>query len=242
MRFITSDEHYGHRNIIKFCKRPFADIYEMREALIAAHNAKVQPGDLTFHLGDIFWKHTSAQEALDILSRLNGDHVLILGNHDELVRNTPEIWTRFVQVEEVMLLPKYAISKKLTLPKMFLHHYAGRVWPDSHKGSYHFYGHSHAALPEANTLSCDIGVDTRPDYAPWSELELHVKMQAKKAAGAKDEMTAEIEKNPWDKAEDAEVLYPAPQAQAAWEALKALEENQSEHSVIIDEILGRCVE
>ena len=78
MKFFTSDEHYGHRRIIDFCKRPFADIYEMREALIAAHNAKVGRGDITFHLGDIFWRTMSVDEAMYIMSRLNGQHKLVL--------------------------------------------------------------------------------------------------------------------------------------------------------------------
>jgi hypothetical protein len=82
-----------------------------------------------------------------------------------------------------------------------LDHYAGRVWRNSNNGSYQLYGHSHAALPEANTLSFDVGVDSRPDYAPWSEAEIVAKMQAKKAAGAMDEMEKEIKSNPWDKTE-----------------------------------------
>jgi hypothetical protein len=58
-------------------------------------------------------------------------------------------------------------------------------------------------------------------------------MKAKKAAGAMDEMEKEIKDNPWDKAEGAEVLYPAPQVpQSVWDALKEAEDGSG----------GRCVE
>jgi hypothetical protein len=101
------------------------------------------------------------------------------------------------------------LDKTATTPKIVMCHYAMRVWRGSHNGTWHLYGHSHSALPEANTLSLDIGVDGRPDFAPWSEDELIAKMKAKKVAGAKDEMTVEIENNPWDKAECAkEYVYP----------------------------------
>lgn len=237
MKFYTADEHYGHRNILKFCKRPFRDIVEMREFLIKAHNAKVAKGDLTYHVGDMFWQDMSVDEALYIISRLNGQHKFVYGNHDEIMDRSPELRAKFLEVADVLFVRATDFA-----PKIYLHHYACRVWRDSHKGAYHLYGHSHAALPEANTLSFDCGVDSRPDYAPWSETEVIAKMTAKKAAGAMDEMEVEIKNNPWDKAEGAQVLYPAPQVpQAVWDALK-------ENEVAVEKAsgsgakLGRCVE
>ena len=37
--FFTADQHFGHQNILVFCKRPFASMDEMREELIARNNA-----------------------------------------------------------------------------------------------------------------------------------------------------------------------------------------------------------
>jgi len=235
MKFFTSDEHYGHHNIIEFCKRPFRDIFEMREALIAAHNAKVGRGDITYHLGDIFWKTMSVDEAIYIMGRLNGQHKLVMGNHEELIEASPELRAKFLEVADVIYL-----EKTVNLPKMYMHHYACRVWRNSHKGSYHLYGHSHAALPEAMTLSFDCGVDTRPDYAPYSEAEVDTKMKAKKAAGAQDEMEAEIKKTPWNKAEDAQVLYPAPPPipEEVWAALRENDRIMKEAATFKP---GRCV-
>lgn len=81
MLFMTSDEHYGHRNIIQFCARPFVDVPTMNEGLIAAHNATVCQDDDVWHLGDFAMTRSVAAVAT-ILSRLNGRHHLVMGNHD----------------------------------------------------------------------------------------------------------------------------------------------------------------
>ena len=39
--FFTSDTHFYHANIINFCKRPFANVETMNEALIENWNAVV---------------------------------------------------------------------------------------------------------------------------------------------------------------------------------------------------------
>ena len=78
--WFTSDQHFGHRNIIAYSARPFADLEEMHEALVARHNAVVAASDDVWHLGDF---------ALDdrlvkvFLPRLNGRHFLVAGNHDK---------------------------------------------------------------------------------------------------------------------------------------------------------------
>ena len=72
MRYwFTSDTHFGHANIMKYCNRPFASVTEMDETLIANWNAVVRNGDTVFHLGDFaFCRETNAVERL--LKRLNG--------------------------------------------------------------------------------------------------------------------------------------------------------------------------
>jgi len=77
--FFTSDQHYGHRNIIPYCNRPFADIEEMTSKLIEYHNSVVSPGDVVYHLGDFSLNKRAPEE---VLHRLNGEHHLIIGNHD----------------------------------------------------------------------------------------------------------------------------------------------------------------
>jgi calcineurin-like phosphoesterase family protein len=78
--FLTSDSHFGHFNVIKYCNRPFTTVEEMNEALIANWNAVVGQEDIVFHLGDFSFHERYVEE---FLSRLNGYKFLILGNHDK---------------------------------------------------------------------------------------------------------------------------------------------------------------
>jgi len=80
--FLTSDLHFGHRNIIRIGKgRPFDSIQEHDEALIENWNSVVKPGDIVYVLGD-FSIETTIDEIRKPLSRLQGSKHLILGNHD----------------------------------------------------------------------------------------------------------------------------------------------------------------
>ena len=78
--FFTSDTHFGHANIIHFCKRPFASVEEMDEKLIENWNKVVGPNDYIFHLGDFCFKGSQYWDRM--LDQLNGHKFLILGNHD----------------------------------------------------------------------------------------------------------------------------------------------------------------
>lgn len=81
--WLCSDWHFSHKNIVKFEHdgkkvRPWDTTEEMDEALIERHNALVKPGDKVYHLGDAVIN----RKALPLIGRLNGDKILIKGNHD----------------------------------------------------------------------------------------------------------------------------------------------------------------
>ena len=78
--WFTADSHIGHRNIIKYCKRPFSDVGEMNETLISNWNKVVGKNDYVFHLGD--FSVGGAAEWTSLLDCLNGRIFLVLGNHD----------------------------------------------------------------------------------------------------------------------------------------------------------------
>lgn len=174
--FVTSDEHYGHENIIKHCKRPFADVYEMRDYIIAQHNKKVPHSSecLTIHAGDMFWNDLTTKECADILYQLNGRHAFLYGNHDELIENN--LWLR-LQFLWCKGENKVGGAHILNFQnrKLLISHFAHRVWERSHKGSYHVYGHSHQGLPPLGQ-SFDIGVEGH-DYSPWSLEEIFSRME-----------------------------------------------------------------
>jgi calcineurin-like phosphoesterase family protein len=82
--FLTSDTHFGHVNICNFTNydgspvRPWDSVEEMDEEMVKRWNETVGPKDKVYHLGDVVINRKSLQ----ILDRLNGDKVLIKGNHD----------------------------------------------------------------------------------------------------------------------------------------------------------------
>ena len=83
--FLTSDTHFGHAGVCRFTEadgitkiRPWTDPDEMDEEMIKRWNDTVRPNDKVYHLGDVVINRRS----LKTLHRLNGDKVLIRGNHD----------------------------------------------------------------------------------------------------------------------------------------------------------------
>ena len=75
--YFTSDHHFGHENIIKFCDRPFRSVEEMDQTLIERWNEKVKPEDEVYHLGD-FSLAKDPQRVSDILDSLKGTKYLII--------------------------------------------------------------------------------------------------------------------------------------------------------------------
>ncbi len=78
--WFTSDLHFGHANIIRYCSRPFADVDEMNRGLIERWNETVAADDLVWVLGDVAMGIIT--ESLPLVGQLNGDKRLLAGNHD----------------------------------------------------------------------------------------------------------------------------------------------------------------
>ena len=83
--FLVSDTHFGHKGVCHFTRndgvtklRPWDTPEEMDEAMVKAWNERVGPKDKVYHLGDVVIN----RRALPTMARLNGDKVLIRGNHD----------------------------------------------------------------------------------------------------------------------------------------------------------------
>lgn len=77
---LTSDTHYGHKAILGYSNRPFMSIYHMETELIARYNSKIGPNDTVLWVGDCFF--CNKNDAKQIMSRLNGTKIVVLGNHD----------------------------------------------------------------------------------------------------------------------------------------------------------------
>lgn len=165
--FLSSDSHFGHANVIKYSNRPYSNVQEMDEALINNWNRVVPSNGTVYHLGDFAF--AKIDQIVRILNRLNGTKVMILGNHDkEIINNKKRIFEDVPSVK--MIVPAFELRHNNQ--KVYLHHYACRVWNSSHHGSLHAFGHSHGSLPP-HGKSVDVGVDSpwitgKPEYRPFA--------------------------------------------------------------------------
>lgn len=154
MEWFTADPHFGHFNIIRYCKRPFATAAEMDEEILRRWNAVLRPGDRLYILGDFCGQRRPAGVIRSYLDRikLHPDAiVLILGNHDN--EQASRMVFRHVHV-------RYRFKGRRDQNPIILDHYAMRTWHGSHRGVWHLYGHSHGTLADdPHAMSMDCGVD-----------------------------------------------------------------------------------
>ena len=81
MRWWTSDHHFGHANIIRYCTRPFADVDEMNDAMVDRWNDVVADSDEVWIIGDLVMGALTENLSHHV-SRLRGRKILVPGNHD----------------------------------------------------------------------------------------------------------------------------------------------------------------
>ncbi len=167
--FFTSDTHFGHSNIIKYCQRPFNSAEHMDEVLISNWNEVVSPQDIVFHLGDFCFG--SDKEWIKILQRLNGTKYLILGNHDlKKIANSNQIKDYFADINMQM---RVVVDKQ----KMLLNHYPFLCFEGGYQNVWQLFGHVHSSkhstgldkerLVHLFPTQYDVGVDNN-NYRPVS--------------------------------------------------------------------------
>jgi calcineurin-like phosphoesterase family protein len=162
--FVTSDQHFGHKNIIKYQDRPFNTVEEMDNHYIERWNAVVGPDDFVFHLGD-FTLSREPNVVDNYFARLNGKIWLLRGSHDDPnwyynsnIKFFSKSGYEVVRAGEVVTLELIGWDTNPHNKCVVLHHYAQRVWDRSHYDSYHFFGHSHGNLKGIG-YSMDVGAD-----------------------------------------------------------------------------------
>ena len=165
--FFTSDTHFNHISILRFCNRPFKDIQEMNQSLIENWNRVVGKDDLVFHLGDFAFGNAAAWN--QILDQLNGKIILIVGNHD--MKNMRQaVVERF---EEVALEMYIEIDKQ----PIILNHHPFLCYGGSYDNIWQLFGHVHTRqnyfgrdkerMSVLFPTQYDVGIDNN-NYAPIS--------------------------------------------------------------------------
>lgn len=167
--WVASDHHFYHKNIIRFCDRPFATVEEMNAEMIKRHNEVVGHNDDVYFLGDIAF--CDEARLIDILLQMNGTKYLVLGNHDNVIRKSknPKLLTQFEWIKDYFELK---IPNQTAIGPIVLCHYPLHSWNRMHHGALHFYGHTHGSVPTLMSgRGRDIGMDTN-DCRPWNVREL----------------------------------------------------------------------
>lgn len=170
--FFTSDIHFFHTNIIRYCKRPFKTAEEMNEVLVSNWNEKIPQDAEVFVVGDVSFG--KLEETVKIIRRLNGRKHLVIGNHDEHFLQQPSFRACFETIADILQLVVEDDETSSGKMDLFLCHYAMRVWNKSHHGSINIYGHSHSTLPP-NDFQLDVGVDGN-NFEPYSYDDVLVKV------------------------------------------------------------------
>ncbi len=176
--WFTSDTHFGHKNILKFCDRPYDSIEEHDEGLISNWNSIVGVDDVVFHLGDFAFSHPKRWK--EIISKLNGHIYLIVGNHDEIRYPGHDVFEMFEGVTTQLYI---TIDNK----HVYLNHYPllcyGGTYRKPEDCVWQLYGHVHTkqdgrkGKDDERVAMCfpyqyDVGVDNN-NYKPisWEEVK-----------------------------------------------------------------------
>lgn len=186
--FFTSDTHFGHSKIIEYCKRPFSSIEEHDKALIQNWNSVVGQDDTVFHLGD--FAYGNSQFIANIIKQLNGNIILIKGNHD--LRNiNPTLYNIF---SDVVYQARILIDKQT----VYLNHFPflcfehGDINLYKNNYSIQLFGHVHSgpltSSEDVNRLNIllptqyDVGVDNN-NFTPisWIDVRDKIKQQIDKS-------------------------------------------------------------
>ena len=176
--FFTSDLHFGHRKLVapETRTRPFESVPEHDERIIQNWNATVREGDIVFNLGDL--EISNKAHTREMVSRLNGTHILIRGNHDDKSDD-------FYHSCGITLVLSEAYIQNLNYTFWLDHIPMGNheptrpdlVRPDATRVyDIPLCGHIHGHW-KFHALNCNVGVDVW-DYRPVSAFEV---IQAYKA-------------------------------------------------------------
>lgn len=182
--WFTSDTHFGHKNILRYCNRPWGDVVSMNEGLISNWNSVIGPNDFVYHLGDFTIGHPGYWQTT--LEKLNGKIHLIQGNHDkdfvkkDFVQNRME-WIK--PYHELKVQDQEARNGKSQF--IVLCHYALQSFNQQHRDGWNLFGHSHGSLDQwsRDRLAIDVGVDSEhTNYYPISYEQIKEIMKNKKVS------------------------------------------------------------
>ena len=154
--WITSDLHFGHKNIMSFCPETRArfrnDVDYMNEQMVTEWNERVAVDDTVYILGDVAF--LPAQKAAEYMNRCNGVKILVEGNHDRKTLMDVNFRNSFVEVHKYLDITYDG-------HKCVMFHYPIAEWDQMHRGALHFHGHLHGGVSGLEQFrALDVGMDS----------------------------------------------------------------------------------
>ena len=154
--WITSDLHFGHKNIMKFCPQTRArfrdDVDYMNSAMADEWNDKVAIEDTVYILGDVAFM--SGSDAGRMVKRLNGTKILVEGNHDRKTLMDATFRSAFAGIHKYLDIVYDG-------HKIVMFHYPIAEWDQMHRGALHFHGHLHGGVSGLEKYRAfDVGMDS----------------------------------------------------------------------------------
>ena len=132
MIFYVSDTHFGHENVIRFQNRAYNSVEEMNSDFIRRWNKKVKNNDTVYVLGDMFFRCDYAEK---ILTELNGEKHLLVGNHDGSWMTKFDATPYFESINSLITVSVGNVGATLC-------HYPLVTWPHMNR-TYMIHGHLH---------------------------------------------------------------------------------------------------
>jgi len=170
--YFTSDTHFYHDNIIKYCNRPFSSVEEMNDRIIENWNDKVSKDSIIFHLGDFAF--CNERQLAELVPQLMGTIILIKGNHDS--KNNKFLESIFTEVYSQLYI---TIEKQ----SIYLNHFPLLCFP---RRAWNLFGHVHSKpgisnidtskLKYCTSTQYDVGMDLN-NYTPISFYEVKDKIK-----------------------------------------------------------------
>lgn len=187
--FLTSDLHVGHKNVLRFCNRPFLDIKDMSKDLIENWNRVVGENDIVFDLGDMFW-FDGRHEIKKFIEKLNGHIYKLPGNHDMNVEHLFELCdpkkVTVCRGTVCAYIQGLNPEKPSKVYEVWMNHFPLATWPHF-EHTIQVFGHIHSGPLANNAVDVpgkdliltkrqyDVGVDNN-NFEPINILDVYKKL------------------------------------------------------------------
>ncbi len=158
--WITSDLHFGHFNITRFCPKTrghYQNIDQMNEDLVQRWNNKIANDDVVYILGDVCFMNL--EKATATVQSLHGKKILIEGNHDRKLLKNAAFRDCFQEIHKYLDINRNGV-------KIVMFHYPIAEWDQMYRGSVHFFGHLHGNPSGIEQFRArDVGIDATGEIA-----------------------------------------------------------------------------